>query len=682
MSQQNDHSDSLNISIGDETSSEDSPIRPSNTYIAQQGGFGYGDEKVTAYYSSALVADILDDFWTFDKVLENKNMNWPISQILQRNVSRERIDNISNKFLPSDGIKYFPPIIIAFIPKGNNLNYTQKDVNHHIYKRGKARILNNSPFVNYDNESMRKLQDGENDVTNADGLYVLKPTQFNYYLLGWDKHQIDAVVIDGQHRFEGLKNASQQIDYKEIGSYIQDVIFLEISNLCFKSEDTQLNTSNIYRKIFLDINKPPVQVSLSRQIIMNDNDVAARFVQSLLNDAESGFKHLTTDREISYIQPVLVDWHTDDRKIKFPYLTSVLNLYQFFRDKVFNKSHLGDYEDMSNKNKVRVFVETMNNYFAVDDIITNSEVDNQNKLGTYFKEYKNIIDARGEYELFNFSSLHIDISVEYFKIHFQEPFIKMIKTVFPYKKFLDCLEENYKKEGYFKRSSKYYISFLKPPHNREENKILSNGETINEKALVENVAATLDRELNPFYYILFTTMGQKAIFNFYWDYITQQSEQLIFQEIDEKTDKFVDDFNSVIHRLEENYSYPFSGRVDISGFSQELFPEYSSEYPTLFNFLWEGIIFKGENIQYGDTQVSRLQSILEYLFEVKKSLESDNIEEVDELVFGFQFRQQIQAKMRNDYNLSQNENSELIDDLYQKYREVVHYYFKNQLTKS
>jgi hypothetical protein len=90
----------------------------SNVYKVIKGGFDI--DGVETYLGSANVSMLKDDIEVFEKLTEDKS--WPVSTIIQREVDERRVNEIANDFILRDSrnVKYFPPIVVALIPRNGD----------------------------------------------------------------------------------------------------------------------------------------------------------------------------------------------------------------------------------------------------------------------------------------------------------------------------------------------------------------------------------------------------------------------------------------------------------------------------------------------------------------------------------------------------------------------------------
>jgi len=314
----------------------------SNQYEVNVGGFADSIYGIKTYYCSLKVSELKEDITTFKKLTQDNI--WPVSQIIQREIDWKRVSEISKIYIrrKSRDIKYFPPLTIAILPKAENdrigKEYSYDD---EINELERTIIFQKSHFSN--DEKAKEYFLKAKDLSPLKDFYVLNLSEvFNYNILCWDKTKYYAVVIDGQHRYEALMESAE----KENGifNYIQDIVFIDLSitlNHLKEMGGRNITPTEAVRTVFVDINSTAQMVTPVRKILMDDKDLAAILVQSLVNDENDDNK-----REGLFIQPQLIDWHVEAFKHELPHITSILALYQIISDNILKKKNLSSLDDL------------------------------------------------------------------------------------------------------------------------------------------------------------------------------------------------------------------------------------------------------------------------------------------------------------------------------------------------
>jgi len=599
--------------------SEDS-IDLSNVFQIKTGGFGDHSELRT-YFGSANVGKLKEDISLYETLTKDKS--WPVSQIIQREVDRFRVSGISKGYILGTGrlIKYFPPIIIAILPKddegkiGLKLNFevdNSKEVKQAIYKKS-----------NYNqNKKIEPYVIDADNISLIDGLYVLEVSKvFDTRLLAWDKNKFYAVVIDGQHRLEALFKSMD--DHPPVDHYLQDVVFIDFSPLIAKKPE--LTPVEVVRRIFIDINTNAQRVGFVRQVLMDDKDLASLCVQCLVDSSNRDGSEKNPD---TYLQSQIVDWYGDKLKHTLPHLTGILSLYQIIDD-FFIKDSLASLRDRRSPKRVQNWVSRINTIFMVDATIENSEYLKELEISSLhksFEEYKERITQNEEYsddiddeykesEIFEYDYRILDIASDKFEEIYLRPFIKFFNELKPYKKTIDLIEE----EGGFEPNNILATALIS-----SRKKI---GITKAYKDAIRNLKIKIENTLHTKYFLLFTVLGQKVLFNNLFQRILAN----LTSDFNEEncltiTNDYLEKLDSLFEFIEEKDVSLFSHKenLNLSSVPQEL-----QDLGTLASSFWEGVIYESNNIIYNTQGIRALSYILNEFININEARAKKEIFTID-----------------------------------------------------
>jgi hypothetical protein len=607
-----------------------SSLDMSNVYEVYQGGFGINPNTIPTYICSSTIKQLTEDLITFEKLLKVKK--WPVSKILQREVNKKRVEEISRKFIQgSEKVKYFPPIVVALLPRNeDNMAEEYKLVEENEYLNSAIeKIFANSNFST--NSESRDLIISSEKISNAEGLFILKPFPVNFQLFSWDKSKFFAIVIDGQHRFESLKKAAED-PTSNYNLWKQDVIFIDGSSLSMNLQNNDYLPINFFRKIFIDINKHPVQVSKAKQIIMDDNDVASLFVQSIVDDDQS--------EESKYLKPELIDWHTSASKHELPYLTSVLNLHSIFQEKLLNGKNLSSIADLVNPQKVKEWVDRLNDYFFVDETIESKKLQIK-KLKDSLDEYKDIWND-DEFELFNFDRQILSIAQNNFADIYRESFVKLFNEFRAYSLLISFLND----KNIFDRSNDLSDILLKSSENREKS----------EDILFNKLKRECDEYICPNYSIILSVVGQKSLIDIFYNYITSnRGAQITNERHLQLTNEFLEEINNVFVLIENGSSKLFGKNetnTHYTDFVKQNFTTLSVEYPGLSNTFWSEMLFYGTAIKYNTIGIRAITKTINYCLLCNKQSSIDDINKLANIE-NKEFKTRIKNLAQNDYGKSE-----------------------------
>lgn len=602
------HSDELDeLDEIEKQGASEQELTLSNVYNIKIGGFGTTN-SIKTYLCTVKVDDLEDDIEFYETLTKDKS--WPVSQIIQREVDRIRVSNISKDYILGLGrpIKYFPPIIIAILPKGPDgkidlkLNYTPESS-----AKIKELIYDRSVFRK--NEKIKKYFTSGTNKSLIDGLYVLEVSKiFDFNLFCWDKAKYYAIVIDGQHRLASLFKSKK--DNPVVANYTQDVVFMDFSYLIQTHEEKKYTPIEVVRRVFIDINTNAKKVGLVRQILMDDKDLTSLLVQSMVDAVNKDGSDKATD---SYLISQIVDWYGESLKHVLPHITGILSLYQILDDYLI-QGNVSSIEDLRSKKKINAWVSRMNDIFMVDTKIkvTDSLYSEVTTLEKSLEKYNSrvedneiygeeIQEENKETEIFSFDYNVLDVAQETFTERFLRPLIKVFNNLTPYKETLEIIKEEQGLE-----SSSLLNKAL----------ISSGSKLANEKILRESLhelRKKLESRLYSKYYHIFTVLGQKVIFSLLfqrilYDYNSNTSEK----DVMGITDGFINEINRMLEIMSSQDVKLFDKKenvsIDLEGVDDDLI-----DLGTITTSFWEGIIYEDGKIIYNTQGIKSLSSLIHYI---------------------------------------------------------------------
>jgi DGQHR domain-containing protein len=288
------------------------------------GAFNIGDFRVP-YLNTVLRANEVDEYLSL--VTDDPKYSqhdWKIEELFQRDISYGRVLDIANNYLnPEKATRspFFNSLTVVLTPKklkeGQTYSAPPKFGDYPLYKKL-------GPIaVSYD------MNDEEGDY----------PAPKSFGVMQWNREQVYAVAIDGQHRLAAIKHLCKKGNPASKNLYLS-IIFLIIDEAFgfLTPNESSFDQIKYMRSIFIDLNKHAEPVSRARNLLLDDFDPIALFVKSLISPSLSYSKtseinsyHLPigTKGEFKSCLPLdLVDWHSEAKsKVDDgPYLTSILGL--------------------------------------------------------------------------------------------------------------------------------------------------------------------------------------------------------------------------------------------------------------------------------------------------------------------------------------------------------------------
>lgn len=583
----------------------------SNIYNVTIGGFGL-NSGLNTYITSVSVNDLEDDISFYEKLTKDKS--WPVSQIIQREVDKIRISNISKNYILGEGrlIKYFPPIIVAILPKDEDGKISRNiQFSNEINDDTRSLIYEKSIYRK--NEKLKDLFYKAKNLSLAQDLYLLNISKvFDFNLLCWNKDKYYAIVIDGQHRLEALLKSKK--DNSAVGKYKQDVVFLDFNEFIKSEEDK--TPVEIVRRIFIDINTNAKKVGIVRQILMDDKDLASLIVQSIV---ESVNIDGSSKRKQNFFPSELVDWYGKSLKHQLPHLTGILTLYQIFDDYLV-KNSLNSINDLRSKTKVKKWVSQMNETFFVDSLLPEGIPKLRVSLEKYLKkveinnQLKDDIDEEfKESELFTFDYSVLDTAIKRFNQVYLESFVYLFGKFRPYRKAKLIIKNN----GGFENGTVLNSALISSPNKIGSSRAL--------KDAIADIRVILTEKLNSNYFLTYSVLFQKVIFHNLIKKISMHNA-LDFSNEDclELTKIYTSELNDLIKYCESKDYSLFSKREEVL---LDVDEEDLSEYGTIATSFWEGLIYENGNIIYNTQGIRTLSAFVEMLIvynearKISKSIE-------------------------------------------------------------
>jgi hypothetical protein len=629
----------------------------SNVYEVTKGGFGREEDNIIAYSGSLRVIDLVNDFEFFETLSRSKS--WPVSKIIQREIDNVRVKNIDEGYIRSSRkVKYFPPIVVALLPKdGQQLaDSFLFDESSESVNQAKSIVFEKSIFKNINEVFYKEVFYKASNISKTAGLYVLELFKnSNYFALSWDTEKYYAIAIDGQHRMSALIESYNKD--KSIGNYTQDVIFLDLS---LKSKSDSLSPVNIVRTIFIDINKNPRQVTRSRQILMDDLDTAALLVQTLVNDDDDD-----GNRNGKYLVPQSIDWYSEDLKFELPFTTSIINLWEIISAELLAGSSLNSLDDFKSIKKVTAWKETVENRFKVDVLIEEvQEFNGIGKLKDAFTTFKQRIASDGEssegteeeneFEYFNYDYDLLKVIAYSFENTYATSIVKFFNEIELYRILHDKLE----KEGAFESSlticQSLTISKLK--------------RTDAQTSQFEMVKKKLTQEVGKDYYYLYTVLGQKAIFKYFFKGLILKIGNVVNEDNCLKiTSELIGEFNKMFNQLMKS-SYNLFSNEDNEEYgrfvkSYVLDNSLDVKMELLERNFWTDLIVVNNQIFYKQRGVDALYSMIKLLIsQVNKNInEKETNSQLTDLeplssigYFYARVKKRVEIEMKNE-NLSSSQ---------------------------
>ena len=271
-------------------------------------------------------ADVATSFRLSEDYPKYRMQNWELQELYQRSLDRERVHEISAKYLQSGSGRpaFFNSLTVALTAGPDLAPLSPSVLNFPSAKK---------------TYSLPGLALAVQRTEQIDGVEV--PASAAFGKVAWvNSDEMLAVAIDGQHRLAAIQKFAELNRQQASASFVSVIVVLFNSAVGYKSAAIA-SPVEAMRSVFIDLNKHAVPVSTARNLLLDDASAHAACVRSLMSkqlalsseELGGGTNKLGRKRrslgEFERSVPLaLVDWHGENKsKIdEGPYVTSVLAL--------------------------------------------------------------------------------------------------------------------------------------------------------------------------------------------------------------------------------------------------------------------------------------------------------------------------------------------------------------------
>ncbi len=306
---------------------------------------------VVANYST-----IKDDIRVFNDLKGYKDLGFEL--IIQRQYDEVRIeaDIVKNYLNVSSKLHFFPPLTIALIPKeyssGAPLKSKYVPLQPTPNDFGKISRVVGEDYITethfwQDDKDDTIFKELESRIANEENINDWPSRNGT---LRWDKNYYNAVIIDGQHRYIALKKWIETQYGENTNNCYIPLNFI----LLFPKIGCSITNSDLVqaaREVFIDINKNAQEVSLTRQILLDDRDLkmcmareSIRQYNKLLSAPLYDWQEFDyINRKFKFLKRIpqeCISWNLDlsfsnkenGLKLKSNQITSTTIIYSIIRD--------------------------------------------------------------------------------------------------------------------------------------------------------------------------------------------------------------------------------------------------------------------------------------------------------------------------------------------------------------
>jgi len=286
-----------------------------------KGSYNLGSAALPFFNVTLRVPDAVSDLKLQRDVILDPRKPVQFQELFQRDVDMERVRGEIVPYLrQANNIKFFNAITVVLLP----------------VDPGEGTVLDSFPETSRPGAPAVGGNLNESAVGPVQ-IQTLKADPTVGYI-SWDRDAIKPVIVDGQHRFSALKVAWDDQDFPwraELANTSIPVLLLVLDPRAGFSpgKHEPVSVLQTSRSIFIDLNKHAVEVSRSRQILLDDRDLIAVAMRSLIDElvvGEDSDKTVNERLNESMQLPIaILDWQGNTAKFDTTmYLSTVLTMYE------------------------------------------------------------------------------------------------------------------------------------------------------------------------------------------------------------------------------------------------------------------------------------------------------------------------------------------------------------------
>jgi len=390
------------------------------------------------YFVSAIpIERVINELKIAEEYPADLNNKWALTELYQREVDNDRVkaDMVAGYLSDPNKLKFFNALTVVLLPKNEEDHIVDK------FEQSKG----GNPPIPYDgSDPVDSLwANNEAEKVNFGGVQFVK--YGDQARLRWDENSVHAVVVDGQHRLQSLRQyeSTMTVFTPQIKQTKIPVIFVLISeNAGFTAKNEYANQSirSMAREIFTDLNKNAKEVDKARELVLDDWSINAKCIRTLLTEE--------TAKDSSEVIPLsLIRWQ--DSVIRFDtgyYLNSLVHLDQLLNS-ILNIKYPSDPTDYK---EVSTFVDSINSSLGTFGHLGVRKL--KNKDGISLEEFFESEYVDGEEVIMPLKRLPVsflDAAVAGFESNHRPYLIKMLTGFNPYKKLIDYCKGHNLIEGVF-----------------------------------------------------------------------------------------------------------------------------------------------------------------------------------------------------------------------------------------
>lgn len=374
--------------------------------------------------------DVVHELKLVENLPSDLRAKWKLEELFQREIDWERVqhDIVDGYLRRPEKLKFFNSLTVALLPVDE--------------KKMLATSYGDTPRVP---ELKESLQKAPWQVMNVGGVQIITNTKSPNGFLRWDPKRIFPATIDGQHRLAALQTlfndgnlpaAALDTKLSILFLVLDPRVGFDISKMNLAKDDNSVLT--VVREVFTDLNLHAKEVTRSRRILLDDQEIECRCLRHLMAQRVG---ETPEDR----LPLGLVHWqHNVSAKFNAndqtgPFITTVELLYLILVDLLDLKKP----KDPLDEKQVRKFVESIENSLRVSKTIADrpAKYPDLKPLMSYVEKMH--LPEGFEVPFVNLTSPYLRACEEGFDSLWRPLLVGVLTRFKPYQKFI----EEVKKRG-------------------------------------------------------------------------------------------------------------------------------------------------------------------------------------------------------------------------------------------
>lgn len=376
------------------------------------GAFQAGKWRIPFFTSTLTFKEASEDLKLTTDLPGSQSANLTIGELFQREIDWSRVEGPLLQYLKNENEpQFFNALTVALMP----FNDVEGRVEAVFDQGGDWR----APTLASEEKYAKCVSVGPIRMCFYENWTSPDDTGFLLGKMRWNKDQVHAVAIDGQHRLAAIK---QFTDMKKHSKSRVPVIFLIFDPRVGFTSSESVDMTQMMRTIFIDLNKHARNVSRARQILLDDRDPFSRCVRTVLSgELSDGMTALESDPPCLPLS--LVDWHSEQAKFdRGPYITTILGL-EWLVSLVLGQKTIAD----------------PTNYSKFESQISKLSF----RLGVNLSDASSRLEtAKETLTAFGYSDADLDAISEGFRLTWNRPIVTLFTRFAPYRDFIKLRQSN------------------------------------------------------------------------------------------------------------------------------------------------------------------------------------------------------------------------------------------------